>query len=190
MQIVPCRVAPAVQVGAAEAAPSSDSGSVASTDKRRIRKKKGKKKVRKTHFRACTARPLRWALPAAVTFSNTIERATFTKAGALVDTRSEPIKGHGPCCPARGLNEPTRWWLCDTGCPYDLTNRSTLPSGTGETHRRKVTLESANGIIECSQAAQLQIEALGENIEPYMLEDSPDVLTVGRRCQKHGWGFY
>ena len=59
-----------------------------------------------------------------------------------------------------------------------------------ETSRRKVTLESANGIIECNQAALLQIEALGETIEPYMLEDTPDVLTVGRRCQKYGWGFY
>merc|ERR1711940_48533 len=119
-----------------------------------------------------------------------IEKATLTRAGAIVNPRSEPIKGQGPCCPARGHEGPTRWWLCDTGCPYDLTNRSTLPSGTGETHRRKVTLESANGIIECSQAAQLHIEALGENIEPYMLEDSLDVLTVGRRCQKHGWGFH
>ena len=69
-------------------------------------------------------------------------------------------------------------------------NRSTLPDDPPKINRRKVTLESANGVIECRQAAILQIEALGENIEPYMLDDSPDVRTIGRRCRKYGWGFH
>ena len=113
------RAAPAVPAGAAEAVPSSDSESASSTEKKRLgKKKKGKKKA--------------WALPAAVTFSSMIEKATLTRAGAIVNPRSEPIKGQGPCCPARALGEPTRWWLCDTGCPYDLPIAALCPAAQGK----------------------------------------------------------
>ncbi len=35
----------------------------------------------------------------------------------------------------------------------------------------------------------MQIEPLGDNTEPYILDDTPDVLSFGRRCQLDGYGF-
>ena len=28
-----------------------------------------------------------------------------------------------------------------------------------------------------------------EQVEPYLMEDSPDVLNIGTRCELHGFGF-
>ena len=50
-------------------------------------------------------------------------------------------------------------------------------------------LDSANGPVRADRVVALQIEALYDNIEPYLLDDSPDVLTIGRRCQDQGFDF-
>ena len=40
------------------------------------------------------------------------------------------------------------------------------------------------------QVVQQQIEALQEVVEPYILDDTPDALTIGYRCQERGFGFW
>ncbi len=50
-------------------------------------------------------------------------------------------------------------------------------------------MDTANGEVQATQIAPMQIEALCENIEPLVLESTPDVLSVGRRCQKDGYRF-
>ncbi len=86
-----------------------------------------------------------------------------------------------------------RRWLCDTGCPFDLIGSpGILPGSKDEIRQAKVaaTLETANGKMECFTTMPMQIVALRDNIDPYVLESSPDVLSIGRRCVEEGFEFH
>jgi len=86
-----------------------------------------------------------------------------------------------------------RAWLCDTGCPYDLTARSNLPSDAlVHIHPadEPVELETANGLVNVDEQVTLQINGITEQIEAYLMEESPDVLSIGSRCELHGYGFH
>ena len=90
-------------------------------------------------------------------------------------------------------DQPLRLWLCDTGCPYDVTSRSALPEDAVEdiqTATYSAEMETANGNINAEQTVPLQIQGLGEFVEHYLLENSPDVLSIGRRCELEGYAFY
>jgi len=85
-----------------------------------------------------------------------------------------------------------RWWLQDTGTGYDLTSKSKVPKclrkdiEEAEVH---LILDTANGTTVAKEVVPMQIGVLQENIEPHLLEETPDVMTVGRRCQEYGYGF-
>ena len=61
-----------------------------------------------------------------------------------------------------------------------------LPSGK----KRAIGIQSANGVVEAEKTNFYQLEPPKENVECYAMEDSPDVLSIGKRCQKYGYGFY
>jgi len=88
---------------------------------------------------------------------------------------------------------PTRRWLLDTGCPYDLTSRKSLfPCELNKLRPSDVPveLETANGVLKVDTSAHVQVGGVCENITPYVLEETPDVLSVGYRCTEKGYGFY
>ena len=96
------------------------------------------------------------------------------------------------------IKEPTqsgdRLWLCDTGCPVDLVNKRTAvsiaPTIQIEQAEHSVELETANGVITTDRVLLMQILSLEENVEPYVVAHSPDVLSIGRRCQELGYEFH
>ena len=93
----------------------------------------------------------------------------------------------------RSLETGKRWWISDTGSPFDLVGRKTLSPemrDTIEKAKHPEEMDTAGGPCVADQVAHVQIEVLEEHIDPYVLDDSPDVLTVGRRCRKHGYGFH
>ena len=50
-------------------------------------------------------------------------------------------------------------------------------------------LSIANDIISSGLVVPQQTGALGVNAEPYVLDQSPDVLSIGRRCVQDGYSF-
>ena len=52
-----------------------------------------------------------------------------------------------------------------------------------------VNMETANGMTHADQVVPLVIGELEEIIEPYLLESTPDVLSVGARCEMKGYRF-
>ena len=56
--------------------------------------------------------------------------------------------------------------------------------------RKPIVFETPNGDVAADRMICAQIKVLGENVEAYVLDDSPDVLTRGRRCQEYGYGFH
>ena len=80
----------------------------------------------------------------------------------------------------------------DTGCMHDLTTRDAMPYcqlGVITKSLNHVLLSTANDIISSDMIVPQQIGALGANAEPYVLEQSPDVLSIGRRCVQDGYRF-
>ena len=87
----------------------------------------------------------------------------------------------------------TRLWLAGTGCPYDLVQTSTLSRiNRRQRHpaRAPTELETANGKVTAKTTCAMKIGGLNENIEPYCLESTPDVITLGYRCMEIGYSFH
>ena len=96
---------------------------------------------------------------------------------------------------ARGSRpaDDVRWWLMDTGCPLDLTGIKTMSQDMKDSIEKcedPVVLETPAGTVKAKRRACVQVEDLGEDVEPLALKDSPDVLSIGRRCVEHGYGFH
>ena len=54
-----------------------------------------------------------------------------------------------------------------------------------------VRMETANGEILGGETVGMGLEVIGEpEIQPYVLQDSPDLISVGRRCQEMGYTFH
>ena len=81
----------------------------------------------------------------------------------------------------------------DTGCKYDLTTRASVPpclqDGITEANV-PLTLSTANGLVSCNHVVITQIGELEEVAEPYILDATPDVLSIGRRCVEDGCKFH
>ena len=48
---------------------------------------------------------------------------------------------------------------------------------------------TANGVIKADQEVPLYIAELKEKCVPYILKNTPDVLTMGHRCMCEGYSF-
>ena len=78
------------------------------------------------------------------------------------------------------------------GYKHDLTTRSALPAWQFDMITRAnipIQLSTANDLISSDKIAPQQIGEPGEVAEPYVLDQSPDVLSIGRRCVQKGHSF-
>ena len=91
-----------------------------------------------------------------------------------------------------GPRENYRSWLLDTGCKYDLTTRAAIPLHQLDLICRApipILHATANDLVDGDKVVQQQVGELGEVAEPYVLDSSPDVLSIGRRCVEDGYTF-
>ncbi len=83
-----------------------------------------------------------------------------------------------------------RRWLMDTGSGHDListqdsTNLSKSENGT------PLTLCTAAGKIKVRQIAKVMIDSFKHTATPYVLPNTPAVLSIGRRCMLEGFAFH
>jgi len=83
---------------------------------------------------------------------------------------------------------PAGLWLADTGCAYDLISQS----GSGSLQKRSaqpLTFNTAGGQTTAYEVAPAFCSELGRAVEPLVLNDSPWVLSIGRRCIDEGFTF-
>ena len=129
------------------------------------------------------------AAPGTIGFSPNVE---IKEAASEAKAETEPAlasTGKTPRSPGR---RSVRTWLCDTGCPFDLIGRNRIPADSFEHIRDSTTpvqLSTANGHLQVTQVVDMQINAFKENIEPYILDETPDVLSIGQRCVEMGYEF-
>ena len=49
--------------------------------------------------------------------------------------------------------------------------------------------DTANGPVNANEVVSLSVDALGEEIHPYILPSTPALLSIGRRCMREGYDF-
>ena len=78
-------------------------------------------------------------------------------------------------------------WLVDTGCPMDLVGLGDLAliAKGGHTH----ALHTANGATRAAGRVDADVCNLDEVIEAHVLESTPSIISVGKRCMDMGYSF-
>ena len=83
-------------------------------------------------------------------------------------------------------------WLVDTGSEQDLISEGMLKTAKA-TNRRvsntPISLATANGSTRADEVADVKVDALHQPFSPYILEETPAVLSVGVRCMEQGYSF-
>jgi len=83
-------------------------------------------------------------------------------------------------------------WLVDTGCGHDLISKHEV-SECGfplQRARQELTFNTANGNTTATSVTNIPCEELDGFICPHVLDSTPAVISVGRRCMKLGWSFH
>ena len=91
-------------------------------------------------------------------------------------------------CPAKAGN----MWILDSGCDYDLVSEKTLSPEERRNKKRtnsQKTLNTANGRMIVEEEATLSIPLLGDDVTALVLDNTPSVLSLGKRCMEQGYEF-
>ena len=80
-------------------------------------------------------------------------------------------------------------WIADTGSANDLVSREMVNQNDVFESSKPVSLLTANGVFQANDQANLNIPLLGITAKPYVLDDSPAVISVGQLCIDHDWSF-
>ena len=51
-------------------------------------------------------------------------------------------------------------------------------------------MQTANGLVSAETQVTLPIHKFGDFIQPYVLESTPDVISIGARCVDQGYAFH
>ena len=82
-------------------------------------------------------------------------------------------------------------WLVDTGCGHDLASITNVKLSKGETKRLEhaITFQTASGDTPSTHVAPIFFSELNETIEPYVLKETPSVMSVGDRTMHKGCSY-
>ena len=80
----------------------------------------------------------------------------------------------------------------DTGSGVDLVGRSEVAHASKHFAKASYTMEfnTANGKTTANEVCKATMPPLSECIKPYVLEQTPAVLSVGLRCMKYGYALH
>ena len=79
-------------------------------------------------------------------------------------------------------------WIADTGSAQDLVCSKMIPEDLVY-HLMILELITANGSQSPDQQASVHIDCIDKEVQPYVLPDTPAVISVGMRCIQDGWDF-
>ena len=80
-------------------------------------------------------------------------------------------------------------WIADTGSAQDLVCRSMIPKETIYHSSQPLELITANGPQSADKQASVRVDCLDRDLDPYVLPNTPAVISVGMRCILDGWEF-
>ena len=79
----------------------------------------------------------------------------------------------------------------DTGCGHDLIGEKAINGYPVEymNATEAPTFSTANGKATATMVSPMYSEVLQETIRPYVMAETPAVLSIGRRCMEQGYSF-
>ena len=80
-------------------------------------------------------------------------------------------------------------WIADTGSAQDLVCSKMIPEDLVYHSHEPLELITANGSQSADQQASVHIDCIDKEVQPYVLPDTPAVISVGMRCIQDGWDF-
>ena len=105
-----------------------------------------------------------------------------------------PAAKSGPKAKKPGFNTFTgiERWIMDTGSGVDICGKEYAPAdGSGLIRpKTKTVFHTANGTVDAGPVYPGKLLPFSEAIAPYVLESTPPLLSVGKRCMKKGYGFF
>ncbi|CAE7710354.1 JNK [Symbiodinium sp. CCMP2592] len=81
--------------------------------------------------------------------------------------------------------------MLDSGCGIDLIGLGDLSRDERDliVQNAKISLRTANGKTNTKGVAHMRIDGLEELVEAYVLESTPSLLSLGKRCKELGYRF-
>ena len=80
-------------------------------------------------------------------------------------------------------------WIADTGSAQDLLTRRDIPDEFQYRSDRPIAIITANGHSSSNLQAKVYNDTLSCRFDPYLLESTPPVMSVGVRCVDQGYDF-
>ena len=80
----------------------------------------------------------------------------------------------------------------DTGCPFDLVGMHDIPAQDRrhiKNGRTQHSLQTANGVAGTQGRVDATVESLDEDIEAFVMGNTPSIVSIGRRCVDFGYSF-
>ena len=86
---------------------------------------------------------------------------------------------------------PVKMWIVDTGSAFDLINKqvSNLAPHRIRELAQPMFLQTANGGTRTSTFVAGELPELAVSVEAHVLDNTPPLLSVGRRCMNDGMTF-
>ena len=83
-------------------------------------------------------------------------------------------------------------WLMDTACPADLIDRKYTRDLSRHIrwNPNPPTFQTANGTVKAPLEVPITIPELGRDAAPIVMDNSPNVLSLGYRIVEEGYAFY
>jgi len=81
-------------------------------------------------------------------------------------------------------------WLVDTGSAFDLVGRHDVPDWCARLAtptESVVELSTTNGRMIVEKEVLMQVGPFQQHVSPLLLEHSPPVLSMGKRCMEEGY---
>ena len=82
-------------------------------------------------------------------------------------------------------------FIMDTGCGHDLISREKV-NAMGLTTKegpKSVSFMTANGVTSTSEMVDINVDELPMMSEAHVLESTPSVFSIGKRCMEQGYSF-
>jgi hypothetical protein len=82
-------------------------------------------------------------------------------------------------------------WIADTGSGIDLIGRKDIDREAISSKRdgEKVCLSTAGGFTDSSKYVDVHLHALNEISTPLVMQSTPPVLSIGKRCVEQNYEF-
>ena len=86
----------------------------------------------------------------------------------------------------------TRRWVVDSGSCFDIVGKLSLPDSdqTRIRHSKNgVILQTASGVINETRTVDISVDCIDKTIEAVVLDQCPNILSLGHRCMTEGYSF-